>query len=123
MQSKTKWLVGGVLALGILGVVAVSGANTSAPSSQSAAVVNSQQQQVSQSAPVSAQQPTQPQAPLSNNDYYTNSSGNTVHSPAYSETDAIPAGATAQCRDGTYSFSQHRSGTCSYHGGVAQWLH
>jgi hypothetical protein len=33
-----------------------------------------------------------------------------------------PPGATARCRDGTYSFSQHRSGTCSHHGGVAQWL-
>lgn len=33
-----------------------------------------------------------------------------------------PAGATAQCRDGTYSYSQHHSGTCSYHGGVAKWL-
>ncbi|KAA2266180.1 DUF3761 domain-containing protein [Solihabitans fulvus] len=33
-----------------------------------------------------------------------------------------PAGATARCRDGEYSFSQHRSGTCSGHGGVAQWL-
>lgn len=33
-----------------------------------------------------------------------------------------PAGATAQCRDGTYSFSQHHSGTCSHHGGVAMWL-
>ena len=35
---------------------------------------------------------------------------------------APPDGATARCRDGTYSFSQHRSGTCSHHGGVAQWL-
>lgn len=33
-----------------------------------------------------------------------------------------PQGATAQCRDGSYSFSQHHSGTCSYHGGVASWL-
>jgi hypothetical protein len=33
-----------------------------------------------------------------------------------------PPGATARCRDGTYSFSQHRSGTCSHHGGVAAWL-
>ena len=33
-----------------------------------------------------------------------------------------PAGATALCNDGTYSFSQHRQGTCSHHGGVAQWL-
>jgi hypothetical protein len=35
---------------------------------------------------------------------------------------STPAGATARCRDGTYSFSQHRSGTCSDHGGVAVWL-
>lgn len=33
-----------------------------------------------------------------------------------------PPGATARCRDGTYSFSHHRSGTCSHHGGVAKWL-
>jgi Protein of unknown function (DUF3761) len=33
-----------------------------------------------------------------------------------------PAGATALCRDGSYSFSKHRSGTCSHHGGVAKWL-
>src|SRR5438552_2746816 len=33
-----------------------------------------------------------------------------------------PPGATAQCRDGSYSYSHHRSGTCSYHGGVAVWL-
>jgi hypothetical protein len=33
-----------------------------------------------------------------------------------------PAGATAQCADGTYSFSHTHSGTCSHHGGVAQWL-
>src|SRR3989449_5751163 len=33
-----------------------------------------------------------------------------------------PTGATARCRDGTYSFSRHRSGTCSHHGGVAAWL-
>jgi hypothetical protein len=33
-----------------------------------------------------------------------------------------PAGATARCVDGTYSYSQHRRGTCSKHGGVAEWL-
>ncbi|MGA2644526.1 MAG: DUF3761 domain-containing protein [Candidatus Sulfotelmatobacter sp.] len=31
-------------------------------------------------------------------------------------------GATAQCRDGSYSFSQSRRGTCSHHRGVAKWL-
>jgi len=64
---------------------------------------------------------TTTQPSLSNNNYYTNGDGNMVHSPAYSSGGA-PAGATAQCRDGTYSFSQHRSGTCSSHGGVANWL-
>ena len=58
---------------------------------------------------------------LSNNRHYTNSEGQSVHSPAYSNGGA-PAGATARCQDGTYSFSQHRQGTCSHHGGVAQWL-
>ena len=60
-----------------------------------------------------------PNPPLSNNNYYTNSYGNTVHSPAYAN--SRPSAASAQCRDGTYSFSQHRSGTCSHHGGVAIW--
>ncbi|HEY8201132.1 MAG TPA: DUF3761 domain-containing protein, partial [Actinomycetota bacterium] len=34
----------------------------------------------------------------------------------------VPAGATAVCRDGTYSFSQHHQGTCSRHGGVSRWI-
>lgn len=62
-----------------------------------------------------------PKAQLSNDRHYTNSDGQQVHSPAYSSGGA-PAGATALCGDGTYSFSQHRSGTCSHHGGVAKWL-
>ncbi len=61
-----------------------------------------------------------PASGLSNDNYYTNSQGNEVHSPAYS--DSVPAGASAICGDGTYSFSQSRRGTCSHHGGVAQWL-
>ena len=30
--------------------------------------------------------------------------------------------ATAVCKDGSSSYSQHRSGTCSGHGGVEKWL-
>lgn len=60
-----------------------------------------------------------PEADLSNNNYYTNTAGNIVHSPAYAP--SIPVGASAQCNDGTYSFSQSRRGTCSHHGGVAIW--
>lgn len=59
---------------------------------------------------------------LSNDNYYTNVDGNKVHSPAYSTDGDVPSGASAQCRDGTYSFSQNRRGTCSGHGGVASWL-
>jgi uncharacterized protein YraI len=36
---------------------------------------------------------------------------------------SIPAGATAECRDGSYSFSTNRRGTCSQRGGVKRWLH
>ncbi|MFF3735529.1 DUF3761 domain-containing protein [Streptomyces sp. NPDC002476] len=32
-----------------------------------------------------------------------------------------PAGATAQCKDGTYSYSKTFRGTCSGHGGVRYW--
>ena len=62
-----------------------------------------------------------PKTTLSNDNHYTNSDGNVVHSPAYSS-GGVPPNATAQCADGTYSFSQHRQGTCSHHGGVAKWL-
>lgn len=54
------------------------------------------------------------------NGTYVNSAGNTVCKPVESE--MAPAGATAECEDGTYSFSESRSGTCSHHGGVRRWL-
>ena len=58
--------------------------------------------------------------PIGGVKYYTNSKGQRVQSPTYYQT--APAGATALCRDGTYSFSRSRRGTCSHHGGVAKWL-
>ncbi len=58
---------------------------------------------------------------ISNNNYYPNVNGNSVHSPVQSS-NGVPAGATAECNDLTYSFSLHHSGTCSHHGGVMQWL-
>jgi hypothetical protein len=64
-----------------------------------------------------AKQPNE--ADLKEHGHYVNKDGITVHSPAHSKSGAAPNGASAQCRDGTYSFSQHRSGTCSHHGGVA----
>src|SRR5258708_2533064 len=59
-------------------------------------------------------------ATCTNNGTYTNSKGETVRRPE--NCSAAPKGATAQCRDGSYSFSQIRRGTCSHHGGVAKWL-
>lgn len=56
----------------------------------------------------------------SSGDTYTNVDGDQVHVPV--QAPSAPAGATAQCRDGSWSFSQHHSGTCSHHGGVAHWL-
>jgi len=50
--------------------------------------------------------------------YYENVSGHCIHRPASS-----PVGATARCWDGTYSYSEHASGTCSHHGGVRTWIH
>ena len=52
--------------------------------------------------------------------YYTNSQGHVVHRPMQAR--HLPRGATARCRDQTYSFSENHRGTCSHHGGVAKWL-
>lgn len=60
---------------------------------------------------------------LSNDEHYVNVLGHTVHSPAYASHGEVPAGASALCRDGSYSFSESHRGTCSHHGGVATWLH
>jgi predicted RNA-binding Zn-ribbon protein involved in translation (DUF1610 family) len=53
-----------------------------------------------------------------NNNYYVNSSGHFVHSPSCGEERQRR---TAECRDGSVSFSEHHRGTCSSHGGVAHW--
>jgi len=70
---------------------------------------------------------TQATAPATTNgacaaDYYRNVRGVCVHRPVQTDNGGVPAGATAQCRDGSYSFSQSRRGTCSHHGGVGRWL-
>ncbi len=52
-------------------------------------------------------------------DYYVNRDGKLIHRPEHEK--SRPAGAEALCRDGEYSFSTHHRGTCSGHGGVAQW--
>lgn len=53
-------------------------------------------------------------------EYYAARSGHRVHRPMQAA--RTPAGASAKCRDGSWSFSESRRGTCSWHGGVARWL-
>ncbi|MFJ7149397.1 DUF3761 domain-containing protein [Streptomyces sp. NPDC100445] len=66
-------------------------------------------------------------------DYSDDSSSSSAGDPELSGSDSgsssssddsqqAPAGVTAQCNDGTYSYSAHRRGTCSHHDGVAIWL-
>jgi len=66
--------------------------------------------------------PTTDEADLASHRHYRNKDGQDVHAPSKSKAGKAPDGASAQCRDGSYSFSQHRRGTCSRHGGIAQWL-
>jgi hypothetical protein len=58
--------------------------------------------------------------------YYVNSNGNQVPRPCgdWRNDPKPPPGATARCRDGSWSWSQHphASGTCSHHGGVESRL-
>jgi hypothetical protein len=69
--------------------------------------------------PTSQQQPQQ-KPKCTDTGTYVNSKGETVKRPE--NCSSAPEGVTAQCRDGSYSFSQSRKGTCSHHGGVAKWL-
>jgi len=139
-KKKLYWVLGGVLGLSFIAAGSGSSTPTYQPSvgqaaleasaaasletpsapqaSTTPAVATSTQNTVKKA---TATIPTQPSTVShSSDDYYTNVDGNSVHRPV--EAPSIPAGATAQCRDGSYSFSQHRSGTCSHHGGVASWL-
>jgi hypothetical protein len=95
----------------------VEAAQTPAPV-QSTPTVSAPSTVTAAPTPQPAPQPS-PQ-PVCANGSYVNSVGNTVCSPQAAP--SAPAGATAKCRDGTYSFSQSRSGTCSHHGGVSEWL-
>lgn len=62
------------------------------------------------------------EAELQEHKHYRNMDGTTVHSPAHTKSGQAPPGASAKCGDGSYSFSLHHRGTCSRHGGVAEWL-
>jgi hypothetical protein len=51
----------------------------------------------------------------------------TAHRPPHAATRARPAhprpaGATAQCKDGTWSTDRRRSSACARHGGISKWV-
>lgn len=58
---------------------------------------------------------------LTSHRHYVNHDGEEGHSPAKTKAGNVPAGASAKCADGSYSFSRHHAGTCSRHGGVREW--
>lgn len=88
--------------------------NRSRPTSTSA----QRPRQVSQSASETPPPSVSSSRPASGKSY-VNVDGVRVRSPVFS--DKRPTGASARCRDGSYSFSLNRRGTCSHHGGVAEW--
>jgi hypothetical protein len=63
---------------------------------------------------------TQPPDNQTSPEYYRSSDGSMVHRPSRAN-DAASGKVTADCRDGTHSYSHHHSGTCSGHGGVSAW--
>lgn len=107
--KKKRYLIP-LASLGLYGA-ALASSGPSAPAAQAP---------VQEVTPVQVQTSTQSQDAntLSHDSTYTNVSGNTVPSPVHLNT----CTGSAICGDGTCSFSQHRQGTCSHHGGVAEWL-
>ena len=119
-KHKAKHLVGIILALSLL---AASCDNPSQNSNSYQSHANPAPQNQYQNPPINPPSNGQQDGGLSNDNYYTNSLGNEVHSPAFeTKPNVVPQGASARCGDGTYSFSQNRRGTCSHHGGVSEWL-
>jgi hypothetical protein len=57
---------------------------------------------------------------LKSHRYYENRDHHTVHSPSQTYSGKRPPDASATCADGSYSFSEHSSGTCSHYGGIAR---
>jgi len=106
MRSLRQLLYSLALVLVLLSQPAISQSQSSQPASSSAASNHAK--------------PTQAKPKCTDNGTYVNSKGQTVPRPE--NCSGPPQGATAQCRDGSYSFSRSRRGTCSHHGGVAKWL-
>ncbi|HTO57893.1 MAG TPA: DUF3761 domain-containing protein [Pseudomonadales bacterium] len=58
----------------------------------------------------------------SSSSHASNSSTGHSSSTSHASSSTNPKGATAKCKDGTYSHSKSKSGACSKHGGVDTWM-
>lgn len=98
--------------------VAAALANTAAPTPTVSPAVKSDVSTADTSTPESKSiKPVAPAQPAPEKE--------SVSAPSKNEAPAErtnPSGATARCRDGSLSYSQNRRGTCSRHGGVAEWF-
>lgn len=122
LQKKIIWGFGLFGALAVIGALSSDNSTTGTVTNTSNTVVQvvntiSNVDTVVNTTPAPTK--TEPAAQVAPNGYYENTYGNEVPRPYVAP--SIPAGASAQCADGTYSFSQSRRGTCSHHGGVATW--
>lgn len=130
-MNLKRWLALGALLIAPVAITAAAN-SSSTTSNQTLGSTQAIERQYQATPPVTAPtsiepayvapstQPAPYVPPVAPNGTYRNVDGNQVSRPYYSNT--APSGASARCGDRTYSFSQHRSGTCSHHGGVAEWL-
>ena len=65
--------------------------------------------------------PTATPTPIVQQQTSTSTNAEQGNSPTGSINGSVPAGATALCNDGSYSYAEHHQGACSQHGGVKQF--
>ncbi|RYG71897.1 DUF3761 domain-containing protein [bacterium] len=71
--------------------------------------------------PLTSEQPTPEQSAL--HPQSNNSPKNSLPPKSGSTEGACPIGATAACKDGSFTDSKNRKIACNQHGGVARWCH
>lgn len=122
-RRRWPWLVGGAAVLaavaGALGLVDNGGERNGVVAPTPTTTVHPTPQVT-----VTVTEPTTPPAPAPLMSSPVPAPSQTFVPPPATSIEAAspPAGASAVCRDGTYSFSRHRSGACSNHDGVQRWV-
>lgn len=77
---------------------------------------------VGSAAPAAAAAPAKPAAAAAPAAPATAAKPAAASATAKGSVNADSTGATAKCKDGSYSHAKQHSGACSKHGGVAEWL-